>query len=121
MEQITPPELPTTPPALNNTEPNNSFQNIDKYYQNEFSKIQNSNESYKGKWNWYSFFFSWIWLFTKGAWGFAIIMLISLFLASNSNLSIIVSIGWALISGFRGTYIYYNVKVKNKQLPKSLI
>ncbi|MBK9983301.1 MAG: DUF2628 domain-containing protein [Saprospiraceae bacterium] len=50
---------------------------IDKYYQDQFTLIQNSNGSYKGKWNWWAFFFTWIWCFTKGCWLFGIITLLT--------------------------------------------
>ena len=113
---------------------------LDYYYELDFEAIHKSNESYKGNWNWYAFFFSWIWLFTKGAWAWALTIIIanyfgSIFLKSfvtqfcyNSNnfssedclffgnLTVILySLFIALILGNKGTMIYYNVKLKNKQ------
>lgn len=115
-----PPKLPTQfPPNNDNPQPSN-FYVKDSYYQAEFTKIQNSNEVYKGKWNWYAFFFIWIWLFTKGAWGFALIVLVSILLTIDSDISPIVGIGWSVFLGMRGTWIYYNVKTKNQQIPKPL-
>jgi len=118
----TSPELPPKLPlqGTQNTNTSDPFPGVDEYYHKQFVKIRDSNEAYKGKWNWYAFLFSWIWLFTKGAWGYALIMIGSLVLTFGSNFYLFVSIGWAIISGFRGTYIYYNVKVKDKQMPKSL-
>ncbi len=64
-------------------------------------------------------FFGNIWLLTKGAWGYALIIFISLVLTSTTNIYLIIILGWAIITGFRGTWIMYNVKLKNKQMPKS--
>lgn len=43
-----------------------SFENYSTYYQEEFTKIQNSNEEYQGKFNWATFFLLPIWFFSKG-------------------------------------------------------
>jgi len=40
---------------------------LDNYYQEEFRKIRDSNESYKGKWNWWAFIFAGIWGLFKGS------------------------------------------------------
>lgn len=87
---------------------------LDYYYELEFEAIHKSNESYKGNWNWYAFLFSWIWLFYKGCWQIGlIIFIINLLLFWT----IVVPIILALIIGNRGTWFYYNVTVKNKQMP----
>lgn len=39
---------------------------VGKYYQEEFTKMNDTDGSYKGKWNWWTFFFTWIWCFYKG-------------------------------------------------------
>lgn len=91
---------------------------LDYYYELIFQEIYESKESYKGGWNWYAFFFSWIWFFTKGCWGWGLICLVvSLFntIMNPSLLAIIFSFGIAIFAGVRANWIYYNVKVNNKQ------
>ena len=50
---------------------------LDGYYQEEFKRIYDSNESYKGKWNWWAFFFTGIWCITKSCWLFAVIIFLT--------------------------------------------
>ncbi len=102
---------------------------LDDNYKEEFTKIYESKEEYKGKWNWYSFFFSWMWLFAKGCWAWAMIMLgIMLYLTfsrfrmlglGGSELTFLLSIGFAIFLGNKGTWMYYNLKIKNKQFPNN--
>lgn len=89
------------------------------YYQEEFAKIRQSNEEYKGKWNWCAFFFSWIWAFTKGMWGLALINLaINLVLgAATEGFGFIFGIVISVLWGLRGNYFYYNLHTNNKQMP----
>ena len=91
----------------------------DYYYRSQFELIINSKETYKGKWNWWAFFFSWIWCFTKGLWQYgAIVAAISIGLRYylpyevTSAFALVV----AIFFGTRGTWLYYNLKIKNKQL-----
>ena len=37
-------------------------------YHEEFRKIWESGETYKGKWNWTAFLFGTLWAVTKGLW-----------------------------------------------------
>ncbi len=99
---------------------------IDKYYQEEFTKIQDSNGSYKGKWNWWAFFFTWIWCFTKSCWLFGIITMLAFSITFyqlqltpgvHINFGFSSNIIWCLLLGWRGTWIYYNVKMLKKQFP----
>lgn len=98
---------------------------IDEYYQKEFKKIHESNESYKGKWNWWAFFFTGLWCLIKGCWVFAILVFLtwSIFeykfeIKNNTFITFGFSnLIWILILGWRGTWIYYNVKIKKKQFP----
>lgn len=110
----------TIPPPIEQT-PSIDLSSYDTYYQTEFRKIIESNETYKGKWNWFAFLFSWIWLFTKGAWGMALIILGTIILTFGSKIYPFLMILWAIQCGRRGTWIYYHVKIKNKQMPKSLL
>lgn len=87
-----------------------------RYYEEEFQKISDSNETYRGKWNWCAFFFSWIWAFTKGLWGLALVNLGIGFLLALMDITwvgLVISILW----GLRGNYCYYNLQVNNKQFP----
>ncbi|MBI3194275.1 MAG: zinc ribbon domain-containing protein [Ignavibacteriae bacterium] len=95
---------------------NTNFSGLPPYWQQEFRRILESNEVYKGKWNWPAFFFSWIWAFTKGAWAVALIIL-----CIGTPFSFVTfglaGIGIAIFMGIRGVYLYYNVFVKDKQMP----
>lgn len=93
------------------TNSNNSFLHLKLYYQEEFSKIQDSNETYKGKWNWAAFLFGFFWLLSKGLWLTAIIGII-LSLSTRGLLGIVA----VIFIGFRGNYLYYNLVTKNRQL-----
>lgn len=99
---------------------------LDKYYQDEFTKIHDSQEMYKGKWNWWAFFFTWIWCLTKGCWLFALITLLAFsftFYRFQITQSVFVNLGfgsnilWSILLGWRGSWLYYNVKIFKKQLP----
>lgn len=93
---------------------------LDSYYQNEFTKIHQSNGSYKGAFNFYSFFFSWLWLFTKGCWMMGLIVMAASainVLKNGHSTAIILSLVFAILCGIRGNWIYYNVKINNKQFP----
>jgi len=93
---------------------------VNQYYRTEFEKIISSHEIYKGKWNWWAFLFSWIWCVSKGLWLMALIiflpvLLLYIFDASAVG-SIYAIISWILL-GSRGTWFYYNLKIKGKQMP----
>jgi len=82
----------------------------DEYYENEFRKIKESNETYKGKWNWAAFFFGPLWALTKGAWLSAVVC----FVVCIATYGVVGVIYW-FVYGFRGNYIYYCVHEKNSQ------
>lgn len=89
---------------------NYDFSDLSPYYQKEFSKIANSNETYKGKFNGWAFLFGAIWALTKGCWLSAIIA----FIVSIATAGVGGIVYW-FIFGFRGNYMYYNAHVKNTQ------
>ena len=103
---------------------------LDTYYRNEFTDIYDSNEVYKGKWNWWAFLFSFIWLFYKGAWGYGIAY-ITIFIAMDKFLDPmstnaifplangILTLIMLLLVGYRGNWIFYNVKINKSQYPKT--
>jgi len=102
-----------------NAQSDNMFAYLKPYYQNQFKKIRDSNEIYKGKWNWCAFFFSWLWAFTKGLWGMAlaaigISVIISAIAPDLAYFSFLISIFF----GIRGNYFYYNLTKNKSQFPK---
>lgn len=88
------------------------FAGLPQYYQDEFKRIYESGESYKGKWNWAAFFFGPIWALTKGVWLAPIVDIVASIFTYG-----IAGIAYWFIFGFRGNYMYYCAYVKNKQLP----
>ena len=88
-----------------------SLYGLSPYYQNEFSRIHESGETYKGKWNWAAFLFGGIWGLTKGAWLSALICFVVSIVTSGIG-----GIVFWLIYGARGNYIYYCARVKGKQM-----
>lgn len=89
---------------------NLDFLCLDPYYQREFQKIYESDETYKGKFNIWGFLFGGIWALTKGCWLSAVIA----FVISLITMGIGGVVYW-FIFGFRGTYMYYCAYVKDKQ------
>jgi len=89
---------------------NSDFSFLDPYYQDEFGRIMESNEGYKGRWNWAAFFFGPIWALTKGVWLPPLIVLLLCW-------TIVVPVCYWFIFGARGNYMYYCAHVKNKQIP----
>ena len=112
-------QAPVMPPPLKK-ESLIDLSPFDKYYQEEFRKIHESNEQYKGSWNWYSFFFSSFWCLYKGCWAYGVIIIGSMVLSYGSSFYLPLGLGWMIILGKRGTWLLYNVKIKLKQFPKSL-
>ena len=85
------------------------------YYQDEFTKMFNSNGAYNGKWNWAAFCFSWIWAMSKGLVVQGIIMLVvSIVLAALSDG--VASIAVPIYFGFRGNKLYYEKFVNQKDV-----
>ncbi len=95
-------------------------------YQSEFQKIQDSNEAYKGKWNWYAFLLSGVWALHKGCWVLFILFVLTnsliqfKFVQVSEQISIdfgLTGLLWALLMGWRGTWFYYKRKIKGRQPP----
>lgn len=88
------------------------------YYQQEFTKIEESGETYKGKWNWAAFLFGPIWALTKGAWVSALchvgVNAVILLVTCGFGAPLIL-IG-AIIYGIRGNFIYYQAFRQGRQL-----
>lgn len=89
---------------------NYDFRYLKPYYQAEFTKIQRSNEAYKGKWNWCAFLFGGIWAISKGCWlSFVVALALSLCTMGIGGV-----VYWFIL-GIRGNYIYYCHYVKHTQ------
>jgi len=88
------------------------FSYLPAYYRAEFKKIHESNEAYKGRWNWSACVFNFLWAFQKGLWLSGSICLIVSILTGG-----IAGIIYSLVYGIRGNYIYYSAHAKNKQMP----
>lgn len=89
--------------------PNLSY--LPEGYQREFRKIAESGEIYKGRWNWAAFLFGPIWALTKGLWLSALVCIVLSFITYG-----IAGYVYWFIFGFRGTYMYYCLTVKHKQI-----
>lgn len=91
---------------------------IDSYYRQEFEKIISSTENYKGKWNWWAFLFGSFWCFSKGLWPLALILLLSswFFTYLSQGLGFLYIVVWSVIVGNRGTWFFYNLKIKGKHM-----
>jgi len=99
-------------PALERGSAPPSFAGLSNYYQMEFSKIYNSNETYKGRFNWAAFLFGPLWALSKGLYVAAIIALVAS-VATGGFLGLVA----AAVFGGRGNWFYYCLFVKGKQLP----
>lgn len=97
--------------SLTKSQQKNNFSDLSSYYQEEFTKISESNEAYRGKWNWAAFFFGPLWALTKGIWLASIISIVVAVITAGIG-AIIYWFAFAL----RGNYQYYCSHVKNKQL-----
>jgi hypothetical protein len=80
------------------------------YYQDEFQRIRESGEQYRGKWNWAAFCFGGFWALSKGLWKQLVIALVgSLFTWG------IVGIIYCFVFGARGNYLYYCKVIKHQE------
>ena len=85
--------------------------NLPEYYQVEFQKIRDSNEQYKGKWNWAAFLLGPIWAFKLGL--REVVVVYALAIPFTFGVSVV---GYAIIFGLRGNYLYYSKLMKGKVL-----
>ena len=82
------------------------------YYWDEFRRIHESHEGYKGKWNWAALLFGPIWALTKGIWLSPLVALVGGLITHG-----LVMIGYWFVFAARGNYMYYMAHVKRKQVP----
>lgn len=88
------------------------FPGIPDYYRQEFKQIHESNESYKGKWNWAAFLLGPVWALTKGVWLAPVICFVAAILTWGIG-----GVVYWFIFGARGNYMYYAAHAKSKQVP----
>lgn len=89
-----------------------AFSGLSEYYRDEFIRIHQSRETYKGKWNWAAFFFGPIWALTKGLWVPALIAFVGAIFTDG-----LVGVIYWFIFAARGNYMYYCKELKNKDIP----
>lgn len=129
LQTATPPPFnhpKTTPPPIPKDEPQSAsatdaldFSDLSSYWIGEFTKIRESKEIYKGEWNTWAFLFGALWFLVKGAWIMGIIYVIAGFgilSIENPFIGLSLYLLFVLYPGFQGNWIYYNVKIKKKQL-----
>jgi hypothetical protein len=80
-------------------------------YQEQFRKIYESNENFKGDFNLMAFLFGIFWCLTKGLWLVSIIVILIAYYSSGIG-----AIFFWLYFGIRGNYIYYKYFIDNKQV-----
>lgn len=102
------------------------FSAFKPYYQQEFTKITESDGMYRGKFNFCACLLTWIWFFTKGmikegVITFAIVAVCTMIfftigmsfiggpIAIICGIAVIIT---AIISGAKGNYIYYKNIIK---------
>lgn len=91
----------------------NSYQSpLPAYYMEEFEKIRQSSETYKGKFNFAAFLWGPFWAFYRGLILPAIIALVISLLTAGLG-----AVVYWFIFGVLGNWMVYNLHTKNKQLP----
>jgi len=98
-------------PALMQRSAPPSFAGLSDYYQREFSKIYNSNQTYKGRFNWAAFFFGPLWALSKGLVLNGVIAIAAILLTGG-----VLGLPISVLYGARGNYFYYANFVHGKQL-----
>ena len=87
------------------------FSGLSPYYQQEFQKIYNSGETYKGKFNVWGLLFGLIWALTIGWWLAAVVAFIVSIVTAGVG-----GVAYWVIFALRGNYMYYCAYVKHKQI-----
>ena len=107
------PSCGTATSAVSQAKPtaNAAASNLSEYYRSEFQKIRDSNEQYKGKWNWAAFLGGPIWAFAKGL--KEVVIIYALAILFTFGISVLV---YAVIFGLRGNYFYYTKLMKGRIL-----
>jgi hypothetical protein len=82
---------------------------LPEYYRSEFQKIRDSNEQYKGKWNWAAFFLCPFWAFSKGLREVVVVYVVAILFTFGISV-----LGYAVILGLRGNYLYYSKLTKRR-------
>ncbi|HEV8440712.1 MAG TPA: zinc ribbon domain-containing protein [Methylomirabilota bacterium] len=85
---------------------------LSEYYREEFQRIYESHEGYKGKWNWAALLFGAVWALTKGVWLAPLIALVGGLITHG----LVLIVYWFVFAA-RGNYMYYMAHVKGKQIP----
>jgi hypothetical protein len=84
---------------------------LPEYYQNEFQKIRESNEQYKGKWNWAAFLGGPVWAYMKGLQAVVVVYVLAIIFTFGISI-----VAYAVIFGLRANYMYYTKLTKGRNL-----
>lgn len=94
------------------------FSMLDPYYQDEFRRIYESGEAYKGKWNWAAFLFGPFWMLARDMpmIGLAVILANIIVGAMTAGAGIpLLFFAYDVYVGVRGNYLRYNAMYKRVQ------
>jgi hypothetical protein len=84
---------------------------VDPHYQQKFAQIEGQGGSFMALWNWPAFLFGAFWYLSKGMWAKALLIVVVVF-ATGGFLGIPI---W-IYAGIAGTYDFYLLKRRQKQL-----
>lgn len=103
-------------PAMQVAEPaseavSQNWSSFPLYYQQAFLEIERNGGKFLAKWNWAAFLFGCFWYFVRGMWAKGLILLL---IALGTSGAAIIFL-W-IYCGIAGTYDYYLLKAKGKQL-----
>ena len=96
---------------MNQEDFENKIAGLKPKYQEQFRKIYESNENFKGDFNIMAFLFGVIWCLSKGLWLVSIVTIIVAIFSSGIG-----AIFFWLYFGIRGNYIYYKYYIEGKQV-----
>ena len=88
-----------------------NIEDLSDYYKNAFTKIDANNGNFTVEFNWAAFFFGAFWYLFKGMWIKGLLMIVIAFMLAG-----IPFIFFWIYCSIAGTYDYYLLKIKGKQL-----
>jgi hypothetical protein len=84
---------------------------LDPHYQRKFARIDAEGGSHVALWNWPAFLFGALWYLVKGMWAKALLIFLVAVISGG-----FLAIPLWIYAGVSGTYDYYLLKRRNKQL-----
>lgn len=89
----------------------NAYPGVSEKYRRRFADIDASGGGFKVKWSWWAFGLTPFWYLAQGMWAKALIIIVVSLFSGGAMAPLF----W-IYGGVCGTYDYYLLKVKNKQL-----